>query len=229
MKMFIRAVCPHQKRYIVWMVAFCHSKYSTMTLVSFFSRFISVVFFTRLASSTVIGKRDTFQTECGIGSYGWPKVEDCHTLLETFANFQDNGLRYFDEEQIRVDARGSWPGVDAIFGPSRTVPVTQIPRYYTLSMSFIEHLSPADGFTRTTLYRCMLIPCDMQGSCNFALMSYAEIDADNSGLGGTSWAKINAGGTFIINKCLRNPRAPSGGVVVIPSGESLTCNALCRN
>lgn len=50
-------------------------------------------------------------------------------------------------------------------------------------------------------------------------MSYAGGEGDHSGLGGTSWGKVNAGCTFMMTQCLRNVGDPSGGVVVIPSGE----------
>lgn len=48
-------------------------------------------------------------------------------------------------------------------------------------------------------------------------MSYASGYGSVSALGGTSWAKINAGGNFMMTKCLLNGPLASGGVVVIPS------------
>ncbi len=66
----------------------------------------------------------------------------------------------------------------------------------------------------------MLTISETQDSCNFALMSYAGGEGDYSGLGGTSWGKVNAGGTSMMTQCLRRPKDPSGGVVVIPSGKS---------
>ena len=50
-------------------------------------------------------------------------------------------------------------------------------------------------------------------------MSYASGFGVVNALGGTSWAKINAGGNFMMTKCLLNGASGSGGVVVIPSSE----------
>ena len=54
-------------------------------------------------------------------------------------------------------------------------------------------------------------------SCNFAILSYASGYGGVQALGGTSWAKVNAGGNFMMTKCLLNGPMSSGGVVVIPS------------
>ncbi len=104
-----------------------------MISTAYMLKTLCAVFFTSWSAATAINQRDRFQIDCGRSTYGWPKVEDCHTLLESFADYRDNGLRFFDEEQIRVDAGGSWPGVGDIVGFSRVVPVIQLPRYYTLS------------------------------------------------------------------------------------------------
>lgn len=71
---------------------------------------------------------------CGRQTYGSPNIVDCHPLLESFANYQDNVQRVFDEEQMRVDGKGSWPGVIGIVGASHLNWVVQVPRYYTSSM-----------------------------------------------------------------------------------------------
>lgn len=71
---------------------------------------------------------------CGRQTYGSPNIVDCHPLLESFANYQDNTLRVFDEEQMRVDEKGSWPGVIGIVGASHLNRMVQVPRYYTLGM-----------------------------------------------------------------------------------------------
>lgn len=70
---------------------------------------------------------------CGRQTYGVPNIADCHPLLESFANYQDNVHRVFDEEQMRVDDKGSWPGVIGIVGAAHLSWVVQVPRYYTLS------------------------------------------------------------------------------------------------
>ena len=105
-----------------------------MDLTSFLSIIPCAFLLLPVISATALVQQDKFQIDCGRGTYGWPKLEHCHTLLENFADHQDNGLRFFDEEQIRVDPRGSWPGISAIVGLSRVIPVIQLPRYYTLSM-----------------------------------------------------------------------------------------------
>ena len=71
---------------------------------------------------------------CGRSTYGFPNIVDCHPLLESFANYQDNILRVFDEEQMRVNEQGSWPGVTGIVGAAHLDRVVQVPRYYTLGM-----------------------------------------------------------------------------------------------
>ena len=70
---------------------------------------------------------------CGRETYGSPDIVDCHPLLESFAIYQDNVQRVFDEEQMRVDDKGSWPGVIGIVGAAHLSWVVQVPRYYTLS------------------------------------------------------------------------------------------------
>ena len=71
---------------------------------------------------------------CGQQSYGSPNIVDCHPLLESFANHQDNVQRVFDEEQMRADGKGSWPGLIGIVGADHLNQAVQVPRYYTLSM-----------------------------------------------------------------------------------------------
>ena len=71
---------------------------------------------------------------CGRQTYGSPDIVDCHPLLESFANYQDNVQRVFDEEQMRADGKGSWPGLIGIVGADHLNQAVQVPRYYTLSM-----------------------------------------------------------------------------------------------
>ena len=57
-------------------------------------------------------------------------------------------------------------------------------------------------------------------SCNFALMSYAGSIDDYSAFGGTSWAKVNQEGSYMIKECMVDAPSPSGGVIVVPSSKS---------
>ena len=77
---------------------------------------------------------DAGEYYCGRETYGSPNIVDCHPLLESFANYQDNVLRVFDEEQMRVDGQGSWPGLIGTVGAAHLNGVVQVPRFYTLSM-----------------------------------------------------------------------------------------------
>ena len=89
---------------------------------------------TSLATPVDVSSHDNDERcYCGEQIYGLPDIADCHPLLESFANYQDNVHRVFDEEQLRVDADGSWPGVIGIVGASHLVWVVQVPRYFTLS------------------------------------------------------------------------------------------------
>ena len=72
---------------------------------------------------------------CGRLTYGVPNIVDCHPLLESFADYRDNSQRVFDEEEMRLDNKGSWPGVVGLVGAAHLDRVIQVPRYYTLSMT----------------------------------------------------------------------------------------------
>lgn len=88
-----------------------------------------------LATPLSVGSQDNAEEYyCGQNNYGSPNIVDCHPLLESFAIHQDNVQRVFDEEQMRVDDKGSWPGVIGIVGAAHLSWVVQVPRYYTLSM-----------------------------------------------------------------------------------------------
>ena len=93
---------------------------------------LSVSLASPLAVGPQINAEDYY---CGRHTYGTPNIVDCHPLLESFANHQDNVQRVFDEEQMRVDDKGSWPGVIGIVGAAHLSWMVQVPRYYTLSMS----------------------------------------------------------------------------------------------
>lgn len=88
-----------------------------------------------LASLVSVGSRDSAEDYyCGRQTYGSPDIVDCHPLLESFANYKDNVLRVFDEEQMRADEKGSWPGVIGTVGAAHLDRVVQVPRYYSLGM-----------------------------------------------------------------------------------------------
>ena len=88
-----------------------------------------------LANPVFVSSQDNAEEyHCGRQTYGSPNIVDCHPLLESFANHQDNVHRVFDEEQMRVDEKGSWPGVIGIVGTAHLSWIVQVPRFYTLSM-----------------------------------------------------------------------------------------------
>ena len=88
-----------------------------------------------LASPVSVGSDNNAEEyHCGRQTYGTPNIVDCHPLLESFANHQDNVHRVFDEEQMRADEKGSWPGVIGIVGAAHLNWIVPVPRYYTLSM-----------------------------------------------------------------------------------------------
>ena len=81
----------------------------------------------------IVAQDNAMEIECGRETYGSPLIRDCQILLESFANHRDSSLRVFDEEQLRVQKDGSWPGVGGIVDVSRLDGMVQIPRYFTLS------------------------------------------------------------------------------------------------
>ena len=88
-----------------------------------------------LASAVSIrGQPSNWDYFCGRQTYGLPDILDCHPLLESFANYKDNVQRVFDEEEMRADQTGSWPGLVGIVGAAHLDRVIQVPRYYTFSM-----------------------------------------------------------------------------------------------
>ena len=88
-----------------------------------------------LASAiSIVGQDIRWDYFCGRQTYGSPDLLDCHPLLESFATYNDNLQRVFDEEEMRVNKAGSWPGVLGIVGAALLDRVIQVPRYYTMSM-----------------------------------------------------------------------------------------------
>ena len=78
---------------------------------------------------------------CNTEPYGTPDSYDCFNLLLGFANGHDAQLRVFDEEQLRADESGAWPG---IVNPFKTS-VVQVPRFWSRSMLALDvlHLAQA--------------------------------------------------------------------------------------
>ena len=74
-----------------------------------------------------------YEYYCGWETYGSPRIQDCRSLLESFANYRDTSVRFFDEEQLRADIQGSWPGAASMLGPTQLREMVQMPRYYTSS------------------------------------------------------------------------------------------------
>ncbi|KAL2037253.1 hypothetical protein N7G274_009942 [Stereocaulon virgatum] len=143
-----------------------------------------------MAVAIVDGASHRYEAEyyCGWETYGTPDIRDCRPLLDSFANYQDNSIRFFDEEQLRADKSGSWPGATSILGPVQLAQAVQVPRYYT------------------------------QNTCNFALMSYImQPDHPVCTMGASDWASINAAGSMLLTKCLLTGPIRQGGVVVIRS------------
>ena len=66
---------------------------------------------------------------CNTNPYGWLDGYDCFSLLQEFTDAADDQLRVFDEEQLRADNSGSWPGIR---NPFRTS-VVQVPRLWSRS------------------------------------------------------------------------------------------------
>ena len=61
--------------------------------------------------------------------FGSPDPKDCSELLNNIADYNDEGPRLFDEEQLRVDKRWSFPGVKNQY-PAKVV---QTPAFWSLS------------------------------------------------------------------------------------------------
>ena len=99
--------------------------------IAWASALVSVSFASLVSVGPVDSAEDYY---CGRQTYGLPNIVDCHPLLESFANYKDNVQLVFDEEQMRVDEKGSWPGVIGTVGAAHLDRVVQVPRYYSLGM-----------------------------------------------------------------------------------------------
>ncbi|KAL9103517.1 MAG: hypothetical protein Q9163_001435 [Psora crenata] len=126
------------------------------------------------------------RTFCDTSYYGLPSIGDCVGLLNDFVNKVDQATRVYDEEQLRTNDRGSWPGLHGIVTRDMIPQAVQIPRLFT------------------------------RGSCNFMLSSHASATLGIVPLGTSSWATIHRMGDLLITECMRHATAPAGGVIFIP-------------
>lgn len=141
--------------------------------------------------------------------YGTPRASDCDELLGIFANANDDQPRLFDDEQLRTPGGFSFPGVKNTF-PSQVV---QVPAYWSLSQytnclwwsSQILHVLMTDRY--------------QTGTCNMAIMSYAESPIMHVPLGVSSWKRVHTRGDDLINRCLFMGQAEGGNVII----ESCMC------
>ena len=69
---------------------------------------------------------------CNTATYGKPTPSDCKTLFEQSTSQQYMTTRFFDDEQLRVEADETWPGV-----PQNPfdLPIVQLPKYFSMSKS----------------------------------------------------------------------------------------------
>lgn len=103
-------------------------------VLTMLSRWTIYTFFILSLGFVIVNtQQNAMLVECGRSSYGTPLIEDCHPLLESFADHMDTGIRVFDEEQMRADHKGSWPGAIGTVGQTHIDRIVQIPRYYTSS------------------------------------------------------------------------------------------------
>ena len=66
-----------------------------------------------------------------------PRLEDCVSLLNNFAQSGDRRSRVFDEEQMRAEEDGSWPGLEDV-GAAQLPFSIQVPRVFSRSLSTFE-------------------------------------------------------------------------------------------
>ena len=93
-----------------------------------------------LISPLLVFAANQMLAECGHQTYGSPQLEDCHSLLESFANHLDTKIRVFDEEQQRTTEDGSWPGLLDITGAAHLDDAVQLPRYFSLSKGVLNSI-----------------------------------------------------------------------------------------
>ena len=133
--------------------------------------------------------------------YGSPRPSDCEQLLSSFADERDNQPRLFDEEQLRSPIGFDFPGVENRY-PTEIV---QLPAYWSLSRCWMREYQELHWLVSR-----------WAGTCNMALMSYAETPDKHVALGVSSWASVMWRGADLINRCMYM-HPDLGGSVIIPS------------
>ena len=63
-----------------------------------------------------------------------PDLIDCVSLLNDFGKSDDRRIRLFDEEQMRADESGNWPGLADRVGAAQLQFVVPLPRMFSRSM-----------------------------------------------------------------------------------------------
>ena len=86
-------------------------------------------------STTVLAQEtnDEEQVGCFTGYDGAPRIEDCSSLLNEFADSKDGFNRIFDEEQLRHDRNKNWVGLVNV-GAEQRQNVVQLPRIFSRGM-----------------------------------------------------------------------------------------------
>lgn len=149
------------------------------------------------------------KVSCNRDNYGTPRASDCDELLRIFANPTDDQPRLFDDEQLRTPGGLNFPGVKNVF-PDQVV---QVPAYWSLSQ-YTHNLS----LSSQTSYVFLTDRCQT-GTCNMAIMSYAESPIMRVPLGVSSWKRVHTRVDDMINRCLFMGQAEGGNVII----ESCMC------
>ena len=161
-----------------------------------------IVFSTRLIAAQA--------ATCDAKTYGKPVDTDCTTLFQKFTEPQDLHVRFFDEEQLRVESDHSWPGIDNPF----VSPIVQVPKYYSMSQPPLMYPAAQLQDDADVDLRC---PTE---SCNFALMHYTNPRSRQAfPLGISNWASIKTAGLQLVASCLKTGSI-SGGEVFVKDSTS---------
>ena len=108
----------------------------------------SILIFSLLCFRTVA----SHAARCDVSTYGKPEKSDCRNLFDKFTSPQDLQARFFDEEQLRADSDGAWPGVANVFQH----PIVQLPKFFAMSTSpqnAAANSSSSDFVMMTPLHR----------------------------------------------------------------------------